>query len=219
MRESFGGEAHKVVDWKPCLGRGLEGPHDECSPFELTRAREILGLLPFLRRWVTAGCKATGAARDLSLRQYAALRGILEGAESPGDLARLLERDTRRSSPGSSIAWSAEIWCAASPIHGSAAAVLALTQAGLAASEEVERVLTRRARQPARQLTPSSWPSSAARSSSCSGRLPRSRLARNPSLPPAPARNAGEERSRTNCASTASSAGARSRFTRPESGR
>jgi DNA-binding MarR family transcriptional regulator len=53
------------------------------------RAEQILALLPVLRQWVTARVQSSGAHRGLSLRQYAALHGIREGASSPGELARL----------------------------------------------------------------------------------------------------------------------------------
>lgn len=53
------------------------------------RARQILALLPPLRNWVTSRVQATGADRGISLRQFAALRGIQDGATSPGELARL----------------------------------------------------------------------------------------------------------------------------------
>jgi DNA-binding MarR family transcriptional regulator len=52
-------------------------------------ARQILELLPPLRNWVTSRVQATGAHRGISLRQLAALRGIEDGATSPGELARL----------------------------------------------------------------------------------------------------------------------------------
>src|SRR5215208_6764811 len=53
------------------------------------RARQTLELLPILRRWVTARVRWAGVDASLSLRQYAALNGIREGASSPGELARL----------------------------------------------------------------------------------------------------------------------------------
>lgn len=52
-------------------------------------ARMTMELLPVLRRWVAARVQWAGADSDLSLRQFAALRGIAEGASSPGELARL----------------------------------------------------------------------------------------------------------------------------------
>jgi DNA-binding MarR family transcriptional regulator len=51
-------------------------------------ARQTLALLPVLRQWVTARVQAAGADVGLSLRQYAALHTIRQGATSPGDLAR-----------------------------------------------------------------------------------------------------------------------------------
>jgi DNA-binding MarR family transcriptional regulator len=53
------------------------------------RAEQILALMPVLRQWLTARVQSSGAHRGLSLRQYAALHGIREGASSPGELARL----------------------------------------------------------------------------------------------------------------------------------
>ncbi len=53
------------------------------------RAAQILALLPVLRQWVTARVQRSGAHRGLSLRQYAALHSIRQGASSPGELARL----------------------------------------------------------------------------------------------------------------------------------
>ena len=52
-------------------------------------ARQVLVLLPSLRRFVTSRVQAAGSDLELSLRQFAALRGIHEGASSPGELARL----------------------------------------------------------------------------------------------------------------------------------
>jgi DNA-binding MarR family transcriptional regulator len=51
-------------------------------------ARQTLALLPVLRQWVTARVQAEGADVGLSLRQYAALHTIRQGATSPGELAR-----------------------------------------------------------------------------------------------------------------------------------
>lgn len=52
-------------------------------------ARQVLVLLPSLRRFVASRVQAAGSDLELSLRQFAALRGIHEGASSPGELARL----------------------------------------------------------------------------------------------------------------------------------
>lgn len=52
-------------------------------------ARQILELLPPLRSWVTARVQGVGADQGVSLRQFAALRSIQLGATSPGELARL----------------------------------------------------------------------------------------------------------------------------------
>jgi DNA-binding MarR family transcriptional regulator len=105
-------------------------------------ARQTLALLPVLRRWVSARVQQAGADAGLSLRQYAALHGIREGACSPGELARLwqvtpavltgvidrLERRglvRRETDPADRRRLR-----------------LALTGEGLAASQEVERALT-----------------------------------------------------------------------------
>lgn len=51
-------------------------------------ARQTLALIPVLRQWVTARVQEAGADVGLSLRQYAALHTIRQGATSPGELAR-----------------------------------------------------------------------------------------------------------------------------------
>lgn len=62
--------------------RGLERPDPQVC------ARRTLALLPPLRQWVTSVVQAAGECEGISLRQFAALRGIQEGATSPGELAR-----------------------------------------------------------------------------------------------------------------------------------
>lgn len=52
-------------------------------------AKQTLALLPELRQWAVARLQEFGSRNDLSIRQYAALRSIQEGATSPGELARL----------------------------------------------------------------------------------------------------------------------------------
>jgi DNA-binding MarR family transcriptional regulator len=52
-------------------------------------AAHIFDLLPLLRRFVTARVTLAGVDLGISLRQFAALRGIRDGATSPGELARL----------------------------------------------------------------------------------------------------------------------------------
>jgi DNA-binding MarR family transcriptional regulator len=106
------------------------------------RAQQTLTLLPVLRRWVTARVHRVGADAGLSLRQYAALTGIRNGASSPGELARLWQvtpavitgiidrlerRELVRREPDS---------------YDRRRLRLALTDAGLAASTLVERALT-----------------------------------------------------------------------------
>lgn len=105
------------------------------------RARQTLALLPVLRRWVTARVNLAGADAGLSLRQYAALTGICQGASSPGELARLWQvtpavitgvidrlekRDLVRREPNPDDRRRLR---------------LALTDTGLAASADVERAL------------------------------------------------------------------------------
>jgi DNA-binding MarR family transcriptional regulator len=106
------------------------------------RARQTLALLPILRQWVTARVHWAGADVGLSLRQYAALSGIRQGASSPGELARLWQvtpavitgvidrlerRDLVRREPDPDDRRRLR---------------LALTDTGLAASALVERALT-----------------------------------------------------------------------------
>lgn len=104
-------------------------------------AHRILELLPPLRNWVTARVQQTGADRGVSLRQYAALRGIQDGANSPGELARLwqvtpavitgvVDRLERRGLVRREI-----------DPRDRRRLLLALTAAGHAASEEVEAAL------------------------------------------------------------------------------
>jgi len=106
------------------------------------RAQQTLALLPVLRRWVTARVRCVGADADLSLRQYAALTGISQGASSPGELARLwqvtpavitgiIDRLERR-----------ELVRREPDPKDRRRLRLALTDAGLAASTLVERALT-----------------------------------------------------------------------------
>ena len=109
---------------------------------EVDRARQTLALLPVLRRWVTARVQWAGADSGLSLRQYAALNGIREGASSPGELARLwqvtpavitgiIDRLERR-----------ELVRREPDPDDRRRLRLALTDAGLAASTLVERALS-----------------------------------------------------------------------------
>jgi len=106
------------------------------------RAEQTLDLLPVLRRWVTARVHLAGSDAGLSLRQYAALNGIRQGASSPGELARLwqvtpavitgiIDRLERR-----------ELVRREPDPDDRRRLRLALTEAGLAASMVVERALT-----------------------------------------------------------------------------
>ncbi len=105
------------------------------------QARQILALLPPLRHWITARVQLAGADLDLSVRQYAALRGIGEGAASPVELARLwrvtpavitgiVDRLEKRG-----------LVRRESDPHDRRRQRLALTETGRAASEDVERAL------------------------------------------------------------------------------
>ena len=114
---------------------------NEVSP-GTDRARQTLALLPILRQWVTARVHWAGADAGLSLRQYAALSGIRQGASSPGELARLwqvtpavitgvIDRLERR-----------ELVRREPDPDDRRRLRLALTETGLAASMLVERALT-----------------------------------------------------------------------------
>src|SRR5215211_5581221 len=112
-----------------------DSPGTEC-------ARQTLALLPILRKWVTGRVHCAGADACLSLRQYAALAGIRQGASSPGELARLwqvtpavitgvIDRLERRELVRREPDPDDRRWLR-----------LALTDAGLAASAHVEGALT-----------------------------------------------------------------------------
>src|SRR5687768_7639336 len=114
---------------------------NDVSP-ETDRAQQTLALLPILRQWVTTRVHGVGADAGLSLRQYAALSGIRQGASSPGELARLwqvtpavitgiIDRLERR-----------ELVRREPDPNDRRRLRLALTDAGLAASALVERALT-----------------------------------------------------------------------------
>jgi len=118
------------------------------------RAQQTLALLPVLRRWLTARVHRAGADTGLSLRQYAALNGIREGASSPGELARLwqvtpavitgiIDRLERR-----------ELVRREPDPDDRRRLRLALTDAGLAASTFVERALTEELAAPLSQASP-----------------------------------------------------------------
>ncbi len=118
------------------------------------RARQTLALLPILRQWVTARVHWAGAHAGLSLRQYAALSGIRQGASSPGELARLwqvtpavitgvIDRLERR-----------ELVRREPDPDDRRRLRLALTETGLAASMLVERALTEELAAQLSQATP-----------------------------------------------------------------
>jgi DNA-binding MarR family transcriptional regulator len=71
----------------PAMNERGAGPNQQEAA--TTCARQTFALLPSLRQFVTSRVQAAGADLGLSLRQFAALRGIEEGASSPGELARL----------------------------------------------------------------------------------------------------------------------------------
>ena len=125
----------------------------QVSP-EADCARQTLALLPTLRKWVTARVNRAGADACLSLRQYAALHGIRQGASSPGELARLwqvtpavitgiIDRLERR-----------ELVRREPDPDDRRRLCLALTDTGLAASAHVERVLTEELAAQLAQSTP-----------------------------------------------------------------
>ncbi|WNG56131.1 MarR family transcriptional regulator [Archangium gephyra] len=58
------------------------------SDLPLQHAAQLLQFLPHLTRWARELVSRVSAGLDLSLRQYAALRAIQEGARSATDLAR-----------------------------------------------------------------------------------------------------------------------------------
>lgn len=105
------------------------------------QARQVLALLPALRQWVTTRVQFASADLDLSLRQFAALHGIRDGAESPGELARLwqvtpavltgiIDRLERRGLVRREV-----------DPNDRRRQRLALTEEGVAASEDVEQAL------------------------------------------------------------------------------
>jgi DNA-binding MarR family transcriptional regulator len=126
---------------------------DRVSP-GTERARQTLALLPILRQWVTARVHWAGSDAGLSLRQYAALSGIRQGASSPGELARLwqvtpavitgiIDRLERR-----------ELVRREPDPDDRRRLRLALTETGLAASMLVERALTEQLAAQLSQATP-----------------------------------------------------------------
>ena len=105
------------------------------------QARQILDLLPVLRRWTTGRVQAAGADLGISARQYAALRGIREGATSPGELARLWQV-TPAVITGIVDRLEQRELVRREPDPGDRRRLrLALTATGLAASEDIERAL------------------------------------------------------------------------------
>lgn len=106
------------------------------------RAQQTLALLPVLRRWVTARVHQVGSDAGLSLRQYAALSGIRQGASSPGELARLW-RVTPAVITGVVDRLERRELVRREPDPGDRRRLrLVLTDTGMAASALVERALT-----------------------------------------------------------------------------
>jgi DNA-binding MarR family transcriptional regulator len=106
------------------------------------RARETLALLPVLRRWVSARVQGAGADVGLSLRQYAALHSIRQGASSPGELARLWQVTPAVITGVVDRLEKRELVRREPDPDDRRRLRLALTAMGLAASEDVERALT-----------------------------------------------------------------------------
>ena len=105
-------------------------------------ARQVLVLLPSLRRFVTSRVQLAGADLELSLRQFAALRGIQEGASSPGELARLW-RVTPAVITGIVDRLESRGLVRREPDPGDRRRLrLVLTDAGRRASEEIEAALS-----------------------------------------------------------------------------
>lgn len=112
-------------------------------PCGVGQAREVLALVPAIRHWMVGRVERAGAELDLSFRQYAALRAIREGAISPGDLARrwsvtpavitgIVDRLERRGLVRREV-----------DPRDRRRQLLALTGAGIAASDGIERLLAR----------------------------------------------------------------------------
>lgn len=106
------------------------------------RARQTLALLPVLRQWVTARVHWAGAEVGLSLRQYAALHSIRQGASSPGELARLWQVTPAVITGIIDRLEKRELVRREPHPDDRRRLRLALTETGLAASEDVERALT-----------------------------------------------------------------------------
>ena len=105
-------------------------------------ARQTLALLPVLRQWVTARVHWAGADVGLSLRQYAALHSIRQGASSPGELARLWQVTPAVITGIIDRLEKRELVRREPDPNDRRRLRLALTETGLAASEDVERALT-----------------------------------------------------------------------------
>jgi DNA-binding MarR family transcriptional regulator len=99
-------------------------------------------MLPALKRWARVRVEAASADVDLSMRQFAALRGICEGASSPGDLSRVWQV-TPAVITGILDRLEGHGLVRREPDPDDRRRLrLALTESGRAASDAVERALT-----------------------------------------------------------------------------
>jgi DNA-binding MarR family transcriptional regulator len=105
-------------------------------------AARIFDLLPLLRRFVTARVTLTGVDLGISLRQFAALRGIRDGATSPGELARLWQVTPAVITGIVDRVESRGLVRREADPDDRRRLRLVLTEAGLRASDEMERGLT-----------------------------------------------------------------------------
>ena len=106
------------------------------------RARQTLALLPVLHQWVTARVHWAGAEVGLSLRQYAALHSIRQGASSPSELARLWQVTPAVITGIIDRLEKRKLVRREPDPEDRRRLRLALTATGLAASMDVERALT-----------------------------------------------------------------------------
>lgn len=107
----------------------------------LEQALRMLRLMPRFNRWAALRVVQAGGALGLSLRQYAALLGIRDGASSPTELARrwhvtpavvtgVIDRLARRG-----------LVRREADLTDRRRSLLVLTESGLAASQALERAL------------------------------------------------------------------------------
>jgi DNA-binding MarR family transcriptional regulator len=106
------------------------------------QARKTLAMLPALRHWAKAHVETASADVALSIRQFAALHGIREGASSPGDLARLWQVTPAVITGIVDRLESHELVRREADPDDRRRLRLALTERGHAACDAVERALT-----------------------------------------------------------------------------